>query len=146
MFCYRWAVWFNDCSGCGCEKVKRLKTSPELKSRFVERLSLFIEYELKQQFDKQFDLLATNCPEYLHCRKPEREEYAKQKSEQMRMYGKLLELQFDGIPERKLKDNCVGIILSPKLRDKDKVYYNASSAIACLDDNDWFFRFDLVEI
>ncbi len=137
---------FASAQSINAKKLNHLRVSEELRARLVERLNLFIEYELTQQYDKQFDLLATKCPEYLHCYNIERQEYAKQKLEQMKVYGTLLELKFKSVSEIKLKDNCVGIGLIPKLRDNDKIYYNASSSIACLKNNDWFFSFAFLEI
>ncbi len=128
------------------KKISHLRVSEKLRERLVERLNQFIRYELSQQFDKQYDLLATKCPEYLHCYDIGRQGYAKQKLEQMNIYGTLLELKFTDISKRKLKDNCIPIGLIPKLRKNNNIYVNASSSIACLQDNDWFFRFDFVEI
>lgn len=128
------------------EKVKKLRVSEELRARLVERLNLYIEYELTQQYDKQFDLLATKCPEYLNCSISEKQAYVEAHRKLIESYGTLIGFKLTGRFDRKLKDNCIFIPLMPKFRKDKYEYTNAFSFHACLQDNYWFFNFALIDI
>jgi hypothetical protein len=128
-------------------KLSRLHLSKDLRVRLAERLSLFIEYEMTEQYEKEYDLLATRCPEGYSeiCAVIPKDEYVKWKRKERESYGTLLELKFEGV-YGDVRDNCVFPTLIPKFRKGKAAYSNASSAIACLQDGDWYFRFDLIEI
>jgi hypothetical protein len=127
------------------KRLSRLRVSGDLRARLAERLNSFIEYELSEQYGKQYDLLALRCPTGYGCAVISREEYVKEKRQTREGYGKLLELKFVGIDGR-LREGCASPDLIPKFRKGKFVYINASSTIACLQNGEWYFRFWLVEI
>jgi hypothetical protein len=127
------------------KKLSRLRVSEGLRARLAERLSLFIEYELSGQYEKQYDLFATKCPAGYRCAELSREEYVKEKRTIQGDMGTLLELKFVSVG-RKLQGDCAFPVLAPKFRKGQAVYSNMSLTIACLDNGEWFFRFWLVDI
>ena len=127
------------------KKLSHLRISEDLRARLIERLNLFIEYELSQQYEKQYDLLATKCPANLQCGHASREEYVEGKRNIRNSLGILLELKVKGI-DKKLQENCAFLSLSPKLRKDNVVFSYATVTIACLQDGDWYFRFWFVDI
>jgi hypothetical protein len=131
--------------GIDAKKLSRLRVSEDLRTRLAERLNLFIEYELSQQYQKQYDLLATKCPANLQCGNASREEYVKGKLNVANSLGALLELRFKGI-DRKLKENCAYLSLKPKLRKGKVVFSYATVTLACLQDDNWYFYFSFVDI
>ena len=127
------------------KKLRHLKVSQAERDRLADRLDKFIELEIKKDFETQFEMVPTNCPAYLHCWSGSKAEYVERKMATAVSFGELLELKLGNV-EGKLKDNCVGIPLTPKLKQGKKIYFNASSSIACLKDGEWYFTFSYIEI
>ncbi|HMT08661.1 MAG TPA: hypothetical protein PKA82_11710 [Pyrinomonadaceae bacterium] len=127
------------------KKLRHLKVSQAERERLADRLAKFIELEIKKDFETQFEMVPTNCPAYLYCWSGSKAEYVNYKMASYRMYGELIELKL-GKVEGRLKDNCVGIPLSPKLKDGKKIYFNASASVACIKNGEWYLAFSYVEI
>src|SRR5829696_3933149 len=107
-------------------KLSRLRVSEALRARLAERLSLFMEYELAGQYEKQYDLLATRCPAGYPCPAVSRDEYVREKRRERDDVGTMLELKFEGIGG-KLRDGCAAPLLGPKFRKGKIVYHYATS-------------------
>jgi hypothetical protein len=131
--------------GVDIKNLSRLHVSEDLRSRLAERLNLFIEYELSQQYEKQYDLLANKCFANLQCGNISREEYVKGKRSVRDSLGILFELKVKGI-DKKLQENCAFLSANPKLRKGKFVFTYANIMIACLQDGEWYFRFSFIDI
>jgi hypothetical protein len=122
------------------KRFSRLKVSEDLQKRLAERFNQFFEYELTQQYEKQWDLIVNEQTKEPHPLYFDKTSYVEFKKKINEIHGLLLELKVTGIDKKLDKNNRIGITVKGKFY-KNKNFYDEPyvGLGAYLQNGEWFF-------